>query len=104
MESVMAFENINIRKIVGAALSNDAIIVDVRKSDRFRCGHIPMAVNLPLSQIEKRQVTFPKNRTLIVYCDTGGTSIQAACLLDDMGYKVINCIGGLENYNTSLTK
>lgn len=100
----MAFENINIRQIVATALSNDAIIVDVRKSERFSVGHIPMAVNLPLSRIEKGQVTFPKSRTLIVYCDTGGASIQAACLLSEMGYKVINCIGGLKNYNASLTK
>lgn len=100
----MAFENINIRQIVAAALSNDAIIVDVRRLERFSKGHIPMAVNLPLERIEKKQVNFPKSRTLIVYCDTGGTSIQAACLLSDMGYKVINCIGGLENYNASLTK
>jgi len=100
----MAFEHINIRKIVATALSNDAIIVDVRTPERFSKGHIPMAVNLPLDRIEKKQVNFPKSRTLIVYCDTGGSSIQAACILSDMGYKVINCIGGLKNYNASLTK
>lgn len=100
----MAFENINIRQIVTAALSNDAIIVDVRRPDRFRNGHIPMAVNLPIEKIEQKQVNFPKNRTLIVYCDSGGASIQAARFLSDMGYKVINCIGGLKNYKSSLTK
>lgn len=100
----MAFEHINIRQIVGKALSNDAIIVDVRQSERFSKGHIPMAVNLPLERIEKKQVSFPKSRTLIVYCDTGGASIQAACILSDMGYRVINCVGGLKNYNASLTK
>lgn len=100
----MAFENINIRQIVGTALSNDAIIVDVRRSERFRSGHIPMAVNLPLERIEQGIVNFPMKRTLIVYCDTGGSSIQAARLLADKGYRVINCIGGLKNYNASLTK
>lgn len=100
----MAFENINIRQIVGTALSNDAIIVDVRGTERFRNGHIPMAVNLPLERIEQGNVNFPLRRTLIVYCDTGGSSIQAARLLADMGYRVINCIGGLRNYNASLTK
>lgn len=100
----MAFDNINIRQIVGTALSNDAIIVDVRRPDRFRSGHIPMAVNLPLERIEQGIVNFPVKRTLIVYCDTGGSSIQAARILSDMGYRVINCIGGLKNYNASLTK
>lgn len=100
----MAFENINIRQIVGTALSNDAIIVDVRAPGRFHSGHIPMAVNLPLERIEQGFVNFPVKRTLIVYCDTGGSSIQAARLLSDMGYHVINCIGGLKNYKASLTK
>lgn len=100
----MAFENINIRQIVTAALSHDAIIVDVRPMDRFRSGHIPMAVNLPIEKIEQGEVNFPKNRTLIVYCDSGGASIQAARFLSEMEYKVINCIGGLKNYNASLTK
>ena len=100
----MGFENINIRQIVRAALLKDAIIVDVRQPERFQNGHIPMAVNLPIEKIEKKQVPFPKNRTLIVYCDSGGASIQAARFLSDMDYKVINCIGGLKNYNASLTK
>ncbi|MDE5778097.1 MAG: rhodanese-like domain-containing protein [Lachnospiraceae bacterium] len=100
----MAFENINIRKIVATALSEDAIIVDVRSEKRFRYGHIPMAVNLPLERIETGIVNLPKSHTLIVYCDTGGTSIKAARLLDGMGYSVINCVGGLANYKASLTK
>lgn len=63
-----------------------------------------MAINLPMAKIEKGQVTLPKNKTLIVYCETGGASTQAARLLDEMGYKVINCVGGLKNYKGSLTK
>lgn len=100
----MTFENINIRQILATALAQEAIIVDVRGNKRFRTGHIPMAVNLPLERIEQKQVTLPKGRTLIVYCDTGGTSIQAARLLSEMGYRVINCVGGLKNYKASLTK
>ena len=100
----MAFEHINIRQIVTVALSKDAIIIDVRKMDSFRQGHIPMAINLPMRKIEAGQITLPKGRTLIVYCDSGNASIQAARILDEMGYHVINCVGGLKNYNGSLTK
>ena len=100
----MAFEHINIRKILGCALSEDAIIVDVRPPERFCRGHIPMAVNLSLEKIQKNLVNLPKSRTLIVYCDTVGASVQAARLLSDMGYTVVNCVGGLRNYNGSLTK
>jgi rhodanese-related sulfurtransferase len=100
----MRFENINIRYILASALSHNAIMVDVRTPDKFRKGHIPMSVNLPLSDIQNNKVSFPKNRTLIVYCDNGGSSMQAARLLSDMGYEVINCIGGIKNYKGALTK
>ncbi len=100
----MAFEHINIRHVVTVALSKDAIIIDVRKFGDFRQGHIPMAINLPLAQIERRQVKLPKGKTLIVYCETGGASVQAARILAELGYEVINCVGGLKSYKGSLTK
>ena len=100
----MDFENINIRQIVSVALSYNAIIVDVRKREYFLNGHIPMAVSLPLAEIERGQVNLPMSKVLVVYCDTGGSSTQAARTLAGMGYRVINCIGGLKNYNASLTK
>lgn len=104
MEYRMAFENINIRQIMAVALSNDAIIVDVRRPEYFRNGHIPMAVNVPMNKIEQEQINLPKSRKLVVYCDTGGASIKAARILADMGYRVINCVGGLTHYKASLTK
>ncbi|MBR1598051.1 MAG: rhodanese-like domain-containing protein [Lachnospiraceae bacterium] len=100
----MTFENINIRNIVNTSLSRDAIIVDIREPERFNRGHIPMAVNLPLEKIRSGQVTLPKSRTLIVYCDTGGSSMQAARLLSGMNYQVINCVGGIRSYKGSLTR
>ena len=100
----MTFENINIRKIVPTALSKNAIIIDVRKPEDFYKKHIPMSVNLPLEKIRAGLVSFPQNKTLIVYCESGGSSMHAAKLLSEMGYNVINCIGGIKNYNGSVTK
>ena len=100
----MDFQNINIRQIIPTAISKNAIIVDVREEKRFRESHIHMAINLPLERIENGDVHFPKHRTLIVYCDTGGTSSLAARLLAQMEYRVINCVGGLKSYNGSFTK
>ena len=86
------------------ALANDAIIIDIRAPEKFAKGHIPLAVNQPLDHIKKGLISLPKNRTLIVYCDTGGASMLAARLLSNMGYTVINCIGGIRDYTGSLSK
>ncbi len=86
------------------AISNNAIIVDVRDREEFGNGHIPMAINVPFVAIEAKSIRLPKGKMLIVYCKNGITSMRAARILDEMGYEVVNCVGGLKNYNGSLTK
>ena len=53
-----------------------AVLLDVREADEFRSGHIPGAVNVPLSAIE--QATLPKDKPLYVYCLRGTRSKQAS--------------------------
>ena len=48
----MRFHNINIRNILSEALNYGGIIVDVRTSEEFAKSHIPMAINLPLEEIQ----------------------------------------------------
>ncbi len=100
----MRFHNINIRNIMAEALNYGGIIVDVREREEFIGGHIPMAVNLPLEDIKQGNISLPKGKMIIVYCETGGRSAVAARILADKGYKVINTVGGLREYRGALTK
>lgn len=100
----MRFHNINIRYIMEEAMKYQAVIADVRDADKFRMSHIPMAVNLPLPVIRRGNINLPKNKVIIVYCDTGGASTMAAKLLSERGYHVINTVGGLNEYQGALTK
>jgi protein-disulfide isomerase/rhodanese-related sulfurtransferase/uncharacterized membrane protein len=43
------------------------VLVDVRRPQEYAAGHLPGAVNIPLSQIQQRSETLPKDRTIIVY-------------------------------------
>ena len=72
-----------------------AILVDVREVDEFASGHIPNAVNEPLSTI--KQTTLPKDKPLFLYCLRGTRSKQAARILRSMGYTV-KSIGGISGY------
>ena len=63
-----------------------------------------MAVNLPLEDIKQGNISLPKGKMIIVYCETGGRSAVAARILADKGYKVINTVGGLREYRGALTK
>jgi NADPH-dependent 2,4-dienoyl-CoA reductase/sulfur reductase-like enzyme len=44
----------------------DALLLDVREGDEFNRGHIPKAINLPLSQLRSRYVELPKDRDVWV--------------------------------------
>ncbi len=100
----MRFRNINIRNIMNEAIINEGIIVDVREKEEFAKGHIPMAINLPLSDIENGKVGLPRNKVILVYCENGGGSMMAARILSNFGYNVINTIGGIRNYRGALTR
>lgn len=100
----MRFHNINIRNILSEALNYGGIIVDVRSAEEFAISHIPMAINLPLSEIENGNITLPKTKIILVYCENGGASTMAARILSDRGYRVINTVGGLRDYKGALTK
>lgn len=100
---VSTIENINIRHIIRKAVEENAIIIDVRSRQAFNNGHIPMAMSLPFEEIQSGRVWISKNRTLIVYCEHGINSMNAARILAERGYRVINTVGGIEQYNKDLT-
>lgn len=98
------FQNINIRNILNDALNYGGIIVDVREREDFAKSHIPMAINLPLEDIQKGKFSLPKGKIILLYCENGGGSAIAAKILADQGYKTINAVGGLKAYNGALTR
>lgn len=72
-----------------------ALLLDVREADEFRSGHIPGAVNQPLSTI--RRIALPKDAPLFLYCLRGTRSRRAAGILKEMGYQG-KSIGGISGY------
>ena len=73
----------------------NAVLLDVREADEYRSGHIPGAVNVPLSRINA--IDIEKDRPLYVYCLRGTRSRQAVSMLKQMGYDA-RSIGGITGY------
>jgi len=71
------------------AKSGDAIIVDVRDESEFKEGHIPTAINIPVETFALSSETLPKERMIIVYCNTGGRSYTAYRKLMKLAYPTI---------------
>lgn len=79
-----------------------AVLLDVREADEFQSGHIPGAVNLPLSRIG--QASLEKNTPIFAYCLRGTRSKQAVSALVRMGYTQARSIGGITGYKGKLER
>ena len=78
-----------------------AVLLDVREAEEFHSGHIPGAVNVPLSDIHS--IRIPKTGTLYVYCLRGSRSKRAVNILKQMGYDA-RSIGGIASYKGQLER
>jgi thioredoxin len=87
----------------------DGIVLDVRTPEEVANGHIPNAstINIYDEDFEAKINMMQKDKTIYVYCKSGGRSSQAAQLLQKNGFdKVYNLDGGTmawENNNYPLT-
>jgi ArsR family transcriptional regulator len=73
-----------------ARLKDDLVIVlDVRPEDEFRLGHLPHALNVPLSQLERRLAELPSGANVVAYCRGPYCvlSFEAVALLRTRGYE-----------------
>lgn len=55
-------------ELISRARQGMVTVVDVRPPEEFAAGHVPGAVNIPLSELEKHLNTFEKDREIIAYC------------------------------------
>ncbi|MDM5358343.1 rhodanese-like domain-containing protein [Peribacillus sp. ACCC06369] len=73
-------------------------IIDVREVDEVKAGKIPNALNIPLGLVEFRMQDLDNSNEYIMVCRSGGRSSRAAHLLEDHGYKVVNMMGGMNEW------
>ena len=52
-------------------------VLDVRPEDEFANGHLPDALNIPLSQLERRLAELPPDQEVVACCRTPGASSRS---------------------------
>ncbi|MBT2484895.1 MULTISPECIES: rhodanese-like domain-containing protein [unclassified Microbacterium] len=68
-------------------------LVDVREASEFAAGHVPGAVNIPMSEIGDRLDDLPAE-AFDVICQMGGRSARVVEALEGRGFDVTNVEGG----------
>ena len=75
-------------KAAAEHLKHGAMVIDVRTAAEYTAGHLPKAINMPLSEVEAlvaRKVK-DKNSVLLLHCQSGSRSGIAKRRLVAMGY------------------
>lgn len=77
----------------------DSLLVDVREPESFSAETILGAVNIPTSQMRDRLPEIPKDKPVILFCNTGFQSYVASRILLQKGFtNVYSMAGGIELY------
>ena len=74
---------------------DDIMVIDVRSQEEYNDRHIPVAVNIPLSELKDQSKKFPKNKLIVTTCGKGGgRSAQGAAILQQEGFINVSYLCG----------
>lgn len=92
------YDSIDINEIDRINIGNN-ILLDIRDKYEYNLNHIKNAINIPYNYL----LTIPENYlklsiTYYIYCDNGYKSREVCLFLNELGYKVIDLVGGFKKY------
>jgi rhodanese-related sulfurtransferase len=79
------------------------LLLDVRRADERAKGFIPGSVHIPLDEIRARLNELPRDREIIVHCQSGQRSYFACRILSQHGFRVRNLTGSYRTWKTATT-
>ena len=76
------------------------LVIDVRDAKEYKEGHVKHAINIPHTDIEKEaeRISAWKEKPVVVYCNTGKKSKEAAEKLTKVGFKDVSDAKGVKEY------
>jgi len=75
------------------------MVIDARDAGQFSKAHIPGAVNIEWRKVLEQRSKIPKDKMVLIYCNTGSLSAQAGLALRLAGYDNVKILqGGFEEW------
>lgn len=97
---VKGVKNINGKELKAALHKKNNQFIDVRTPSEFRGNHIQGFRNIPLNELMQKVNHLDKNKEVIVICQSGMRSKQAAKMLKKLGFQhITNVSGGMNAWS-----
>lgn len=94
-----AARQISTAELKGILKDKNKQFIDVRTSGEYRANHIKQFKNIPLHEMNSKASSLNQNKEVVVICQSGMRSLQAAKVLKKMGFNSItNVRGGMNTW------
>jgi rhodanese-related sulfurtransferase len=70
------------------------MVIDARDAGQFAKSHIPGAVNIDWRQVLNKRDDIPKDKMVLIYCNSGSLSAQAGFALRVAGWENVRILQG----------
>ncbi len=77
---------IGIDELENLLSSGDVRVLDVREDWEYRRGRVPGALHIPLGQLPTRAAGLPRDKRILVICESGSRSLAGAEFLLRNGF------------------
>ncbi len=81
-----------------------SVVLDVRRPDERARGFIPGSIHIPLDEIRTRMAELPRDKEIVVSCQSGQRSYFASRILTQHGFRVRNLTGSYRTWKTATAK
>jgi DNA-binding transcriptional ArsR family regulator/rhodanese-related sulfurtransferase len=62
------FERITAEELRARLRTGDAVLIDARPAEEYHAGHLPGALSIPVSEVERLLTHLPDDKQIVAYC------------------------------------
>ncbi len=96
--TLASIPSIDMAELERRRLQGGVTILDTRGKVDFDVAHVPGAINVAHTRLLVRLADVPKDKPVLVHCNSGARSAHAVSLLERHGYEVVNVADTMANY------
>lgn len=87
---------VNAAQAIGLINREEAVVVDVCEPNEFQTGHVPNAINMPLTKLSNNigALSKYKDKPVVVTCRAGNRSMKGAITLKKGGFENVYSLSG----------